>query len=152
GTPVLGSPRSLQGIAGGGYDFTKNLNLEILGFVRKIDDYVGRNTAQAIPAGQVLTEDGTARAYGGQATLRHRLSKGFTGWLAYTIMKSEVRYHPDSAGRLSDFDQTHLFTAVGSYDLGKGFSVGSRLRVISGLPRTPLRGRVFDTVNGDFQP
>jgi len=152
GSPKLGSPRSMQGIAGTSYEFTKDLSMEVLGFVRKIDHYVVRNDEASPPPGQVLSESGTARAYGGQVLLRHKLAKKFTGWLAYTIQRSEVKDRKGEAFHLGDYDQTHLFTGVGSYDLGKGFSAGLRLRVISGLPRTPVVGRVFDSVNGDFQP
>lgn len=152
GTPTLGAARSRQAIVGAGYDLTRDLNLEALGFVRKIDDYVGRNDATSPPAGRVLSQEGEARAYGGQLLLRQRLAHGLTGWLAYTLQRSEVRYHPDLPYHVSDYDQTHLFTGVASYELGKGFTIGTRLRVISGLPRTPVTGRVFDSLTGDFQP
>ena len=152
GTPTLRSPRSLQGIVGGSHELPFNLTFEAVAFARRIVQYVSRNQASAIPAGQVLTEDGKARAYGAQFSVRRRFANGFTGWLSYTYTRSEVRYHDSSEWVRSDFEQPHLFTGVASYDLGKGFSVGLRLRVISGLPRTPVDNRVYDTVNGDYQP
>jgi len=152
GNPTLKSPESMQAIVGTNYDLTQNVNAEVVAFARKIDDYTSRNTANPYPSGEALTQDGVARAFGGQVMLRRRFFKGFTGWISYTLTKSEVKYHPGEAWRLNDFDQTHLFTGVASYDLGKGFTVGARMRVISGLPRTPVTGRVFDTVNSDYQP
>jgi hypothetical protein len=152
GTPMLRSPRSLQGIVGGSYDLPWNLTVEAVAFARKISNYVGRNLDPNAPPAELLTHEGTARAYGGQFSLRRRFANGFTGWLSYTITRSEVQFHKESAWVRSDFEQPHLFTAVASYDIGAGFSAGLRFRVISGLPRTPVTGRVFDTVNGDYQP
>ena len=152
GTPGLKAPRSTQGIVGGAYELPWNLTFEAVAFARRIERYVSRNLASAIPAGEVLTQDGKGRAYGGQFSLRRRFANGFTGWLSYTLTHSQVRYHAASSWVPSDFEQRHLFTGVASYDLGKGFSAGLRLRVITGLPRTPVTGRVYDTVNGDYQP
>ncbi|MDB4991556.1 MAG: TonB family protein / TonB-dependent receptor [Myxococcaceae bacterium] len=152
GTPTLKAPRSTQGIVGGTYELPWNLTFEAVAFARRIERYVSRNLASAIPAGEVLTLDGRGRAYGGQFSLRRRFANGFTGWLSYTLTHSQVRYHDSAAWVPSDFEQRHLFTGVASYDLGKGFAAGLRLRVITGLPRTPVSGRVYDTVNGDYQP
>jgi hypothetical protein len=137
---------------GGNYELPFNLTFEAVAFARRIEHYVSRNQASAIPAGEVLTEDGKARAYGGQFSIRRRFANGFTGWLSYTITRSEVRYHPTSEWVKGDYEQPHLFTGVASYDIGRGFTAGLRLRVISGLPRTPVDNRVYDTVNGDYQP
>jgi len=152
GTPTLRSPRSTQGIFGGSYELPFNLTFEAVAFARRIERYVSRNLASAIPAGEVLTQEGKGRAYGGQFSLRRRFSNGFTGWLSYTVTKSEVKYHDTTSWVPSDFEQRHLFTGVASYDIGKGISVGLRFRAITGLPRTPVVDRVFDTVNGDYQP
>jgi hypothetical protein len=54
-------------------------------------------------------------------------------------MRSERQDHPDSSWRLFDYDQTHVFTALGSCDLGLGFDVGARFRYATGFPRTPVR-------------
>jgi hypothetical protein len=152
GNAKLGSPRSMQGIVGSTYDLTSNVSAEAVAFVRKIDNYTARNTTNPLPAGQALTQDGEARAFGGQIMIRRRFARGFTGWISYTLTRSEVRYHPGESYRLADFDQTHLFTGVASYDLGKGFTFGARMRIISGLPRTPVTGRVYDAVSSDYQP
>ncbi|HEY6881340.1 MAG TPA: TonB-dependent receptor, partial [Polyangiales bacterium] len=152
GTPMLKSPRSVQGIVGGSYELPWNLTVEMVAFARRISNYVSRNIDPSAPPAELLTQEGSARAYGGQFSLRRRFANGFTGWLSYTVTRSEVRFHKDSDWVRSDFEQPHLFTGVASYDIGAGFSLGVRLRVISGLPRTPVTGRVFDTVNGDYQP
>ena len=50
--------------------------------------------------------------------------------------------------RLFDYDQTHILTAVGSYDLGRGFEIGARLRYATGFPRTPVVDSVPDLRRG----
>ena len=70
--------------------------------------------------------------------LRQELTKGFFGWITYSLIRSERKDHPDTAWRLFDFDQTHVATVVASYELGRGFEVGARVRYASGFPRTAV--------------
>jgi hypothetical protein len=152
GNPRLGYTRSLQSVLGATVQVTTDLSAEVVGFHRGMDGVVSRAVGADVQAGQVLVASGTAQAYGIQFTLRERLAHGFTGWITYTLSRSEVVDRPGAAVRLSDYDQTHLFTAVASYELPFGFSVGGRFRIISGLPRTPVVGRTYDTLTDDTQP
>src|SRR5207253_2167022 len=54
--------------------------------------------------------------------------------------------------RLFDFDQTHVLTALFSYDLGGGFDFGLRGRYATGYPRTPVVGSFFDSRTASYQP
>ena len=45
-----------------------------------------------------------------------------------------------------------MFTALGSYDLGRGFEVGSRFRYSSGYPRTPVASASYDARVDSFVP
>src|SRR5262249_14824725 len=51
-----------------------------------------------------------------------------------------------------DFDQTHVFTTLASYDLGAGFEVGGRFRYSTGYPRTPVLKAVYDSRTDSYQP
>src|SRR5690606_29546320 len=73
-------------------------------------------------------------------------------WVAYTLLRSERRDRPGAAYRLFDYDQTHVLTALASYDLGRGFDVGARFRFSSGYPRTPVVGAFYDTRRGLYEP
>jgi hypothetical protein len=84
--------------------------------------------------------------------LRQELKKGFFGWLTYSLIRSERQDHPGLPYRLFDFDQTHVFNILASYDLGHGWEVGSRFRFTSGLPRTPIIGAFFDSNTQQYQP
>jgi hypothetical protein len=76
----------------------------------------------------------------------------FFGWISYTIMRAQRKDDPNLDWRLFDFDQTHVFTALGSYDLGAGFEVGARFRFASGYPRTPVLGSYLDLRTNTYEP
>jgi len=101
---------------------------------------------------QALVQDGSGRAYGTQFLLRHDLAGRFFGWLSYSILRSERTDGGTKDYRPFDFDQTHVFTALASYDLGLGFEVGVRFRYSTGYPRTPVIGAVYDARTDSYQP
>jgi hypothetical protein len=68
------------------------------------------------------------------------------------MLRSERKDATDKDWRLFDYDQSHVFTAVGAYDLGKGFEVGLRFRFATGYPRTPVIGATYDARSDTYQP
>jgi hypothetical protein len=54
--------------------------------------------------------------------------------------------------RLFDFDQTHVLTALLSWEPGGGFELGARVRYATGVPRTPVIGTYFDARTDLYQP
>jgi hypothetical protein len=68
------------------------------------------------------------------------------------LLRSERRDGPDAGWRLFDFDQTHVLTALASYDLGSGFDVGARFRYATGFPRTPVIGSSYDARRDLYDP
>ncbi len=60
------------------------------------------------------------------------------------MSRSERRDSGSSEYRLFDFDQTHILTLLGSYNLPKNWSIGARFRLVSGNPTTPIVGSVYD--------
>ncbi|HEX7500648.1 MAG TPA: ligand-gated channel protein, partial [Polyangia bacterium] len=97
-------------------------------FYKKLYDLVSRSENPSPPVAQTLTQDGGGRVRGVQVLLRQELFKGFFGWLTYCFSRSDRRDHPDLGYRLFDYDQTHVFALLASYDLGKGFEVGAQFR------------------------
>jgi len=135
----------------------------------KIEGY--HNMQEQVPA---LTDssdlnflaDSQARMYGLEFMLRKESGDGFFGWISYSLGRSERRYARDP-GDGSDWnpgqwlpyemDQTHHLQAVGSWDLGNGWSLGSRVQFVSGVPVTPILGYTsnryeFDADTGDYVP
>lgn len=111
--------------------------------------------------------DTDARMYGLEFMLRYQPSDGFFGWLSYSVGRAERRYERRPDPELEDFDpdqwylygldQTHHVEAVGSWKLGNGWSFGSRVQYVSGVPMTPLLSYggqqwEFDADTGEYVP
>jgi long-subunit fatty acid transport protein len=68
--------------------------------------------------------------------LRKPLTRRLYGWVAYTLMRSEVSYQ--ARGEVpggtfpADFDQRHNLAVVASYKLPNNWQVGGRFRLVSG--------------------
>jgi hypothetical protein len=88
---------------------------------------------KGIPAQLIRLEDG--QAYGAEMLLRRR--KGMiTGWISYTVGRSE-RFLPCGA-RPSDFDETHILNVVVQARLPRQVMVGARLYLATGRPATAI--------------
>ncbi len=133
----------------------------------KIEGY--HNTQSQIPAFADTNDinflaDAEARMYGLEFMLRHESDGGFFGWISYSLGRSQRRFARDPGNgsewdpagwSLHDMDQTHHLEAVGSWELGRNWSFGSRVQYVSGVPVTPLLGYSgniyeFDADTGDY--
>jgi hypothetical protein len=131
----------------------------------------------------LFKSDGRGRAYGMELMVRLPTalpgddSRRFSGWVAYTLSRSlrEDRManaagldqyqalSPDAPREgglsatnreyLSPFDQTHILTTVGRWELPWNMSLGFRFQLVSGNPTTPLeRGDAYyDADNDKYQ-
>ena len=152
GNSSLQSARATHLLFGGAFELSRNITLETTVFRSSSEGLAVRNASTSPLIAQALVNSGVGRSYGTQFLLRHELAKGFFGWVAYTILRSERKDAGSSDYRLFDYDQTHVLTALASYDLGKGFDVGVRGRYSSGYPRTPVIGSYFDSRTASYQP
>jgi TonB family protein len=151
GNPQLEVAQATHWLAGGSVDLSKTLQVETTVFYSRSRDLAVRNPVSSPRVAQALVSEGGGRAMGAQLLLRRDLAQGFFGWIAYTLLRSE-RVDPRGQWRPFDFDQTHVLTALASYDLGAGFDVGARLRYATGYPRTPVIGAYFDARRGRYEP
>jgi len=149
GNPLLDVEHGFHLLGGDTFKFSDQISLEQVVFYSKSGALVPRNPSTTPFLAQALVQDGQGRAYGTQILLRHELSGRFFGWISYTLMRSERKDHPGLDWRLFDFDQTHVATVVGSYDLGRGFELGARFRYASGFPRTPVTS-TFSSLRRDL--
>lgn len=129
-------------------DFKNNVySLEVEAYYKTIDnridyidgsDLIGNNTIET----EIL--NGEARAYGLELLLRK--NKGnFTGWLAYTLSKSEQRTLGGNAGGPginngnwynTPYDRTHDISITGIYKLSDKWRFSSNLVFQTGRPVT----------------
>ncbi len=133
----------------------------------KVEGY--HNTQDQVPAFADTNDinflaDAEARMYGLEFMLRHESDGGFFGWISYSLGRSERRFARDpgdgsdwdsSVWALHDMDQTHHLEAVGSWELGNNWSLGSRVQYVSGVPVTPNLGfsgsrYEFDADTGEY--
>jgi TonB family protein len=89
------------------------------------------------------------RAFGVELLVRRPLSKRLSGWLAYTLSRSTRAAHfPTLDGGEavatvpSEFDRTHVLSAILAYDLGSGWHAGGRFVFYTGAPYSLLAGSV----------
>jgi hypothetical protein len=151
GTPALTLSRALHLSAAQAVRLTDRLGLEVTGYYKSLDQLVVRSRLPAPRLALGLTQDGEGRSYGAQLLLRQEAWKGFSGWIAYAISRSERWYAGDATRRLLDDDQPHVLTVVASQTLA-GFTVGARFRAASGAPRTPVVSSFYDATEGRFGP
>jgi TonB family protein len=152
GTPSLGLSQAQHFVGGTAYKLTHSLSVELTGFLTQSQDLAVRSVNPSPPLAEALEQDGRGRSYGTQLLLRQEQISRFFGWVSYTLSRAERSDYAHALFRLFDYDQTHVFTALGAYDLGHGFEVGVRARVASGFPRTPVIGAYFDTRADLYEP
>ncbi|MET0384873.1 MAG: TonB-dependent receptor [Polyangiales bacterium] len=152
GNPSLTSARAMHWVLGASWQILEGLSAEVTGFYSRSHDLPARSPLSSPLTGQALLARGEGRAYGQQLLLRQEIGKSFFGWISYSLVRSERRAADSGAFRLSDYDQTHVFTALASYDLGAGFEVGARLRYATGFPRTAVTDAYYDVRRDRYQP
>ena len=151
GTPALALSQATHVSAAGAVKLTDTLGLELTGYHKSLAQLVVRSRLPAPRLALALTQDGEGRSYGAQILLRQQPWKGFSGWIAYAVSRSERWYAGDATKRLLDDDQTHVLSIVANQTLF-GFTASARFRATSGAPRTPVVGSFYDTTEGRFEP
>jgi hypothetical protein len=92
---------------------------------------------------------GQGTIYGGEIQAKYRINE-WSSQLVYTYLKSERRT-PGFGTRPSEFDQSHNFNVIGSYNKER-WTYSARFRFVSGLPFTPVSGSTFDADNDVYIP
>lgn len=153
GTPNLKNNRALHTSAGVEQELSRQVEVSVEGFYKKLDHLVDqRPDAVNEQAGVTYGNTGSGRIYGGELLLRYKPDARFFGWVAYTISRSERRANDSEALHVFEYDQTHILTALGSYQLGRGWEVGARWRYVTGNPYTPVASATYDADAGSFAP
>lgn len=134
GTPGLISNEAVHYAVGVEQEFTDEVELSTEGFYKDMSDLV----VSVAEAGRSrLANVGTGYTLGLETLLRYKPGGSFFGWIAYTLSHS-VRTDAAGNDRLFEYDEPHNLSALGSYDLGRGWNVGARFRLVSGRLSTPV--------------
>jgi TonB family protein len=151
GTSNLKSNRSIHTSLGFEQELTKQIDVSVEGFYKKLDQLVVQQPAQT-EVGVTYVNTGSGRVFGGEVLLKYKADERFFGWVAYTLSRSERRDADNLAYHVFEFDQTHILSVLGSYKLGRGWEVGGRFRYVTGNPYTPAVAGVFDADAGAYSP
>lgn len=147
-------PQLLDQVAFGYFKTFKNnaYSLEVESFYKTIKnriDYIDGADLIANDAIEQIILNGETRAYGLEVLFRKNEGK-FTGWLAYTLSKSEQRTPGRTATETginngewynTPHDKTHDISLTGSYQLNNKWSFSSNLIFQTGQPTTFPNGQ-----------
>ncbi|MFK7831651.1 MAG: carboxypeptidase-like regulatory domain-containing protein [Winogradskyella sp.] len=127
-------------------------SLEVESFYKTIQNRIDFTDGADLIANNAIEQvilNGEARAYGLEVLFRKNEGK-FTGWLAYTLSRSEQRTPgrtPVETGinngewYVTPFDKTHDISLTGSYELNKKWSFSSNLLFQTGRAVTFPNGQ-----------
>ncbi|HSQ64827.1 MAG TPA: TonB family protein [Polyangiaceae bacterium] len=152
GTPGLRANQATQVSVGIEQEALRHLEISVEPFYKRLFDLVTQRPDASQPSGFRYDNEGTGFAYGAEFLIKYKPDRHFSGWIAYTISRSERRDLPELPLRLFEYDQTHVLSALGTYRFGTGWSVGARVRYVTGNPYTPILGGYFDADAGDYGP
>ncbi|MDZ4697295.1 MAG: TonB-dependent receptor [Deltaproteobacteria bacterium] len=150
----FGNPRLKQEFAGHysiGMEYQPRVHLKFdtTAFYKDLFDQVSQ-TGMLPP--NIYNNGGSGRVYGLETVIRHEFFNNFTGWIAYTLSRAERTDFGSTERRLFDYDQTHILTLIASYVLPRNWQIGSRFRLVSGNPITPVDRAVYSASEDRFQP
>ncbi|WP_323789923.1 TonB-dependent receptor [Psychroserpens sp.] len=134
-------------------NFSNNMySLEFETFFKTVEnriDYIDGADLIANDAIEQVILNGKARAYGLELLFRKNEGR-FTGWLAYTLSKSEQQTKGRTANETginngewynTPFDKTHDISFTGSYELNKKWSINANFLFQTGQPVTYPNGQ-----------
>jgi TonB family protein len=148
GNPELSPYYAWQTSAGLEQQFSKKLKIGVEAFHKQLERVVVGTADGAEPG---FVNEGRGRIVGAEFSAEARPDDRTFGYLAYTLSRSERSEH-GRPYRLFDHDQTHILSIAANRKLGAGWELGTRFRLVSGEPRTPVTGRTFDARTGVYLP
>ena len=151
GNPYLQWQSGVHYVLGSDVDLRSGLHLELALFYKDLRSLVVQDEITA------YNNDGLGRVYGGELLVRQPLWHNLTGFVAYTLSRSERRDSLDQPWRVYRFDQTHILTVLATYKLPWGLDIGARFRYVTGNPTTRSAGSIrdanyqfYDSIDGEL--
>jgi outer membrane receptor protein involved in Fe transport len=122
----------------------------LAGFYTRRRDLVVEDPSRTAADELPFSSGGSGRSVGFETLVKAQRGRWFA-WLAYTFSRSTRRDDPGAAGRPFAYDQTHLVSAVGSYERGP-WRFGARWQLATGLPYTPITSVAYSDELHHFVP
>jgi hypothetical protein len=153
GNPALKCEWAIHYSAGAEWRPRSFITLDATGFYKDLESMVSPSPlAGSTSSAPRYDNNGKGRVYGLELVAKHELTKKFVGWIAYTLMRSERLDSGATAWRLFEYDQTHILTILGSYQLPRNWQIGGRFRYVTGDPSTPVTGSTFNADSNSYSP
>ncbi|MDE0397788.1 MAG: TonB-dependent receptor [Candidatus Poribacteria bacterium] len=91
---------------------------------------------------------------GAEAFLRHRVNEKFFGWFSYAWTHREQRAHLDAPYEPHIFDNTHIISLVGNYNISPTLEIGGKWQYSSGTTGAPVSEILLiqDPITRGMQP
>jgi len=122
-------------------------------FYKNLDDLVNSSSRLVERSGVFTSEnfsnESSGEIYGGELYLQYK-NDAWAVNTSYTIARTN-RIDQYGVKQLSEFDQTHNFNVIASYQYER-WTFSTRFRYVTGNPRTPVTGSVFDADNDVYVP
>lgn len=155
GNPNLTSQRAIHGSVGFEKDFREGSatgwTISNDFFYKYLYNLVASSTAFVSPSRpEYYNNSGYGHIYGMEFLGKFR-SERWEGWIAYTLSRS-TQGNAETPETLSQYDQTHIFTAVGDVEFGTNWKFSTRVRYTTGSLYTPIVGGIFDVDNDVYIP
>ncbi|MFH5832433.1 carboxypeptidase-like regulatory domain-containing protein [Halalkalibaculum sp. DA384] len=141
--------RSDHLVAGLSFTPRKSTQLSVEGFYKRYEAYpVSRSDSVSLAnlgadfdifGNEAILSTGAGRAYGIELTYQQKLISNFYGLLAYTLYWSEFTGFEKNRFLPSRWDNRHLLTFTGGYQLPRNWEIGGRLRILGGAPYPVLK-------------
>lgn len=140
-------PQLADQVAVGYFKTFEKYSLEVESFYKTVDnrlDYVDDADLIANNAIEQIVLNGEARAYGLEVLFRKNEGK-LTGWIAYTLSRSEQRTPGRTPAEIginngrwynAPWDKTHDISITAQYELSKKWSFGANFIYQTGQPST----------------
>lgn len=153
GTDGVESNRAIHVSLGIEQELAPGFEVSLEGFFKRLDNLVIARSDETRLIGARFENAGDGRVFGAETLIKYKPVGGrFFGWIAYTLSRSERRDDASDPYRTFAYDQTHILSAVGNLELGRGWTLGARFRLITGAPYTPYLGGVVDLDAGAYAP
>ena len=138
------SQRAIHYALGAEYDLIANietnrfLKLKLDGYYKTYDNLISSTfTTNYGIIEYSRKNDAIGRASGVDAYIMYSIP-GFSGWISYSLLKSEQKMMNDTHGYFPrNTDQRHTIASVLNFDIGKSWSANVRMIYGSGYPYTP---------------
>ena len=118
------------------HEISSQTELKLATYYKSLQDLIMVDDADLLHTDLLATvnyrNQGAGFIGGAEAFLRHRVNEKFFGWLSYAWTHREQRTHPDVPYEPYIFDNTHVISIVGNYNISPTLEVGAKWQFSNG--------------------